>query len=1026
MSKNTFKVQMRRLAGAVLVFAFTIFLSGCSKKEIVGSLDMNQEYASIGDVSITNKELWNELKWSAHDYLSTVVEDGILSDYENEVKNVMADSTNENYNDYCDILKEYTVTSVLALSSKTTDIPASIKALSDNQIRQNVAKYVDNIYLKENDVLDANQIISAINELKENEESTALAFLYKYNYKDLAKYLLASHKLQLKIDEAAKDIDKDDEDDIGYFTKANYTDMFENNYVNQGDVEILNLRFMNSDEASDTLKAFGIKVYKNVWYYITSDESMTYDAYEKYYDDFDVSSTSNNDKCEKIDSTYGEPAILLLYISMYNYIYTYRDSLPTLDQSFVINESKDRRFETKAILDYVLKRENNGNPVTTETILNTLKETASYTKYIHYTAKDLNKLNSSLKSYVYKTLSLEDGDDYNAYSKSASMYGSYYYMVFKISHEKNEYDKLFDSDDTTAETYEKISKNEALYKELTDLVFKDNLTETYISTTLSDLVSNNIKVKIYDKSVEIAYAAENSSYSKNHSKAKSNNVIAKVVYTDLDDKKHNIYMTLTKDDTLDGVSYSAWDYLELNNGATTAVDTLSKKIIMKTDAFNEEISKEDYKEYENNLELMLASFANDSYSSSGYPASIGKYNFLMLYFHTANIKDIIKNYFHLSTVSQKLLTNYESATLLDFFKKYSDATYDNYFSLSGTQIQVYLDINEDGTPDDYSTWTNEIKAAAKELLDKIVNIVTASTETHATALSNVVEEYTSSSRFDNGLCDASDTEHYNPTSPECYWAKYRRLGLYVSSKDVSATNSTTSDVAFEVKARLLDIYKNIPSYILGDTFPSQYLDTNIEQSTINYDYETNGGYLVTSDGLNLLLVKSGELAASAKFESDDDKVGIYKNIPIIYNEKQLEPISDIYNESKKLNLNQIKVYLYEYLNDQGSDLIPSSIKTALDNFFKPVLTRYQANETQRVIILYVCYQLQNVDTIVFSGDKAETNQTRFSNILEINERVADSYIDYIGDITQTSNDYKDWWTQIKSIVPEIVGEGSQK
>ncbi|UKI49126.1 MAG: hypothetical protein L6U99_10115 [Clostridium sp.] len=69
---------------------------------------------------------------------------------------------------------------------------------------------------------------------------------------------------------------------------------------------------------------------------------------------------------------------------------------------------------------------------------------------------------------------------------------------------------------------------------------------------------------------------------------------------------------------------------------------------------------------------------------------------------------------------------------------------------------------------------------------------------------------------------------------------------------------------------------------------------------------------------------------------------------------------------------------------------------------------------------------KNVDTIVFSGDKAEINQTRFSNILEINERVADSYIDYIGDITQTSNDYKDWWTQIKSIVPEIVGEGSQK
>ena len=77
MSNKTLTVQMRRLACTVLVFAFTIFLSGCSGKQIVGSINMSEEYASLGDVSITNGELWNELKWSANDYLTEVIEKGI-------------------------------------------------------------------------------------------------------------------------------------------------------------------------------------------------------------------------------------------------------------------------------------------------------------------------------------------------------------------------------------------------------------------------------------------------------------------------------------------------------------------------------------------------------------------------------------------------------------------------------------------------------------------------------------------------------------------------------------------------------------------------------------------------------------------------------------------------------------------------------------------------------------------------------------------------------------------------------------
>lgn len=1021
MSNKTLTVQMRRLACTVLVFAFTIFLSGCSGKQIVGSINMSEEYASLGDVSITNGELWNELKWSANDYLTEVIEKGVIASYSDQVNTVMQDPTNENYEKYCDILKEYTVTSVLSLSEKTSDVSKSIKGLTANQINQLVAKYVDNIYLEHNVLYTSDEIINALNELKDDETSNALSFLYTYSYHDLAKYLLAVRSLELDIEEAYEEIDEDDEDDIGYFQKSTFTSKFTTKFVNQGDVEILPVRFISSNEAASTLKAFGIKTYKNNWYYIPG-EGLSYSAYSTYYDDFDISSYSNESKCVKIDADYGETAILLIYVSLYNYIYTYRSDVLPLPEGITVSNTNDRRATTSSILDYVRE-----NELTVAQIWETLTNSPAYEDYLHYTNEELNDVNSSFASYVYNTLEIdEESEDYKRYTTAATSQGSYYYLCFKYSHETNEYDEIYDIDYTTAELYDIICEynNGELYNEVYDLVFEDKLSTTFINTCYTSLIEDNLNVKIYDEAIEIAYAANNSEYSKTHSKAPSNNVLAKVTFTDLEEVEQTFYLTVTKDEELEGNTYSAWDYLELTAGATTAIDLLSTKIIKQTDAYKAGCTDEEYDDYKYQLELMLTSFASGSYSSYGYDASIGKYNFLMLYFHTANIKDIIMDYFFLSEISQKLLTNYESETLLNFFADYSDEIYNNFFSLSGTQIQVYLDINEDGTPDDRTTWSKDVEEAAVELLDTIVNIVEASTDSHATALDSIISEYNSSSRFDNGTCTPGSSEEYDPTAPECYWAKYRKLGLYVSSTSVSVSNATTTAVDMEVKARCLDIYNNIDSFILGETFPSQYLDVNIDPDTISaeYNYETLEGYLLTEDGINLLLITGGEIAGSAEFTTDDDILGVYTDIPVIYNEEVIGTIDNVYNDGKQLTLNQIKLYLYEYLADGQSSLTPSQITSALETFFAPVLTRYQSSETQRVIILYVCYQLQNVDGIEFTYNST-VNQARFDKIIEINERIADDYIDYIGDVTGTSNDYANWWNKLYQIVPEIIGEG---
>ena len=49
--------------------------------------------------------------------------------------------------------------------------------------------------------------------------------------------------------------------------------------------------------------------------------------------------------------------------------------------------------------------------------------------------------------------------------------------------------------------------------------------------------------------------------------------------------------------------------------------------------------------YENYIDLILYNFSNGSYASNGYSASIGKYKFLMLYFHTSDITEIVNNYY---------------------------------------------------------------------------------------------------------------------------------------------------------------------------------------------------------------------------------------------------------------------------------------------------------------------------------------------------------------------------------------------
>ena len=486
-------------------------------------------------------------------------------------------------------------------------------------------------------------------------------------------------------------------------------------------------------------------------------------------------------------------------------------------------------------------------------------------------------------------------------------------------------------------------------------------------------------------------------------------------------------------------------------------------MIKDTDAYKE--TKKYNDDYEDYIDNMLLNFSNNGYSSSGYPSSIGKYNFLMLYFHTANIKSIIKNHYRLQAAATKLLADYSNDDLIKFLKNYTDTAYEKYFSLKATRFYVYFDGNEDGTADNVSEWKDRLvedvnsefygktfEYVAKQLIFDVYTIISASTNAHTDEITSLVEAINGSARveFEN-----------NPIKSEALWAKYRHLGLKVQTADISATNSST-DISYSIKQRLYDYANGFGKYTDStgtekDVYYQYFLEDSesvptcyIEPLNETDATSTESDQIVESkDGYNLLLVTDGTVRASAEWLEKDNDEKILENLILIYNDEKIK-IDNIYTDPDAENTelfteNQIKLYILDYIINGSSTLMPSEISSAVSAFLSPVVSRFTATETQRIIVLSFMKAKTNqtvtqlTDVIKFANEsynyKSEDNKGLFYRTLEISQNVADEYsyiygdksldeygIDY--DTTGTYDLYtfngKTWWEYVTEIVDSIL------
>lgn len=1018
MLKNL-NLKSRRLFTLLIGFVLLISLSACSTAgHPTGKLDTDAIYAKAGDYSVTNGELWNELKWNSSTILTSKFEEVVLKDYMTKIELIMEkeytaltaeekelfskDFSLQNYNDlkqtYTDRLTDYVIEDIYNFEFNPEDSFDSIENVNEYEAKKLILTYANEVYVTYGiESLNGTPFRDICTNATKNKENyiiiaKALKNLYYVSY---AKELLAYDGLEEEITEAYEDRDTEDEDDLGYFKKSDFTSAYKNNFANQGDLNLILIRFASEDEYTQTLRSFGLKIYENELVYIPAPADVTtFAEYCKYYDEL---SMSNRVDYFAIESSAGEVAVLEIYIQIYNYLYGgYRDMI--YDTSYAqYFDSIDLRVVTKSICD----KYSNSTAVDIEaerkaqfdhivSVLEQDKNSDDFNTY--YSREYIDNIDSSFYTYLYETLtvpfnqSLENDD--KCYSTSVQSYNSKNWIAFKLQQDSDEYEGIYDKNTIDDDLYDNIAANEELYDKILKILKTNAITSSKITTEVNEAKAD-VSVKIYDEALEISYATSNSNYSKTYGSAPNSNVIATLTYKG---KTYNLNIVEDTTDT-NAVSGGVFTTLELQQGTTSAVDILSRKVVKDTKAYADTLKDND--SFYEQVEYVLAAFANDYYSSSGYSSTIGKYNFLMLYFHTANIDDIVKNTYRVNAAASKLLTNYNSDTLLNFFKSYTDAIYNNYFSISGNRFVVYLDANDDGEKDDVTEWTATQIALAKELVLKALDTVSSVNGSHLTALTSLVTEINNS-----GRAKYED----NPIAPENEWSKYRKAGLSVELVTVEATNSTT-DIDFKLKERMLSVY-NLEDFSINDTVPTEYLENLKSENDI----------LETKDGYNLILISSADFQTSAEFTAEDDKLGIFESIDVYYNEEYIK-ISNIYNENETLSIDQIRLYVLEYVMSSTSNLVPSKLTDAMTNFLSPVLTRYTATETQRDILIHFIG--------VIAGDiefTSEINNDRLVSIIEINHQTADNYLSiyFEEDPTGTLKTYENWWTDIQKIVSEIL------
>ena len=939
----------KRVLGLLIVLVTTLTLAACGSKAAkipYGSLD-DTAYIKGDGFEITEKELYDEMKVSGTNVLIRMFNEILFKD--------QLATINANFEDYKQTVADYANTSIFG-----TKVLEDLQEMDDDTLTKQINSYIDSMYL-------AGISITA-NDIDRETFLNHGDLVLNYYKLDAAKKIYAKEKLDLEVvdEKSTSYIDKD-KDIQTYFTS---------NVQKRYDLSSINIRFTNSYEANQTLKQFALKQYRSQWYEIqdprvevvtgyalevmtdlgyTNDGALNDVDYQKYYDAYQVN--PDRTPLEHADSALSMDEVLVKFLEIYNYVYPYRTQIDV-----------DAYQTVQSVLD-------------DETLVNTDEDNLGFfTK----TYDDFASSQSTLRTYIYDTLSVkENGTRFTAAPRS---YGSYYYIVFKLADHNEDLLAQLDEDDKLIvwadEAKTALTEHAQTYY---DKLVESKLTDSYVSTKATTRLTES-DIKIYDEYLQLYLSR---SYSNMELPKKiGNDIIASVDGTEI--KVDDFYVKL-----------------ENQLGVSVALDLALRKALLSSEYFDQ-ITDDQMKVYRSNIETMIQQFGQDQFASSGFPASMGRKNFLRLAFGANSIDEAVQTVYVSAEVESLFLSDYEAHFGTDIYDKFATVAnrlMDQYFSISSSHLLIYVDMDEDDNhdvPSEFFETLSQAKVLEYEtLITELMQLIhdeVSKYPSFATGFSTIVSEYNDSAKFiPAGSLPGSTPEHK--------WARFKAAGLQIMYESLSATTNQTNypdqKSALDKKffEREADLYTTLKEdyYDIDNKFPSQVLDSK----PVTYS-----NVLETDFGWHLILATGGAVAKSAKFTFEDDTYAssgnekkIYENIAI----KDKDGTTTYYNaysETDHISANQIRIYLNEINTEYGVTSLPTVVKDAISAYFTPVKTKYENNYTKLHILSNYLKDLN----VTYSNP---LNEARVTQLLVINENQFLSY-DRTNDLFMEI--YGDWFT----------------
>ncbi len=956
--------NFRRLALLVLVVAGSLTLAACkgSDKTPYGSLSDDNVYLTYGDLEVTEIELYDQLRMQGAATLATMVDEEIFKTQIIDAKADLA-AGDESLIEYLD----ETVNTAIYGTSELEDLQDFYDDTPELYIRS-IEKYADSVYLLDNSIV-IDDVINAILGLAQTQENPftgyhTLDFLLERYALRVAQRAYANELLVAEVL---------DEESDAYISDENIVTYYKNNKEGQYDTDALVVRFINLNEANAALYQVGLKPDSKGFWYAIPDVRITegnpgyvdldnpdYAYVSEILDDLEITSKLGVD---------GESREMITV-----------DDYEAYYKAYVINTDRNDGFSDIKLLPEGVKAKyieiynllHPAAPIKLDTDgISIVGDGNDYTTT--YTYDDLTEINTSLRSHIYDTLiaeaDMEDVDDTTdgkPYSSRIQTFGDARYLVFKLDDQSETEEGILieDPENSEAEVFSNTAEAIAMMAEMKDELIDSKLTDTYISSKVNEMYEEET-LDIYDSVVRLFYEQ---SYG----------------YDGTDTNRNGDILASMGDIEITVADFYA--ELESSYGINLALDILANKWLMASEDYT--VSDADKDDYTEQFENIISQFSADNFASSGYPASLGRQNFLLTAFGSRSNAEAIENLYIYPDLRQQYLEDYEvhfeDANIYESLATLAQKQYDNFESITVSHLLVYFDQNGDGTPDDPQEYLDTLDNAAKqEVLDGLVDLVDliysriGMYKGFSEALTAIATDFNDSGRIETG----STVPPYDYTL-ESIWAEYRQLGFYLKFEGISSaiTNKSNfisgSSVLDEVfYDRAMEIHDTLAEMDDDDSkFP--YLDFyDAWVTTSNAVNQAALESVQSAFGYHLILATKVAETTSAMYDGVNDPDGDY----VLADDETLNAYNTV---SDTLTASQIEYYLVGSLSDEGVEL-PTDVQTAITNYLTPVLTVYQGTYMQRELIFSL------LEDAVFAD---AANNLRIDEIRQINLNQMHSYM----------------------------------